>query len=70
MNTGVKDRVAQTVSAMHNLLDRPTGGRLGGTLWIAPVLLLTTTGRKSGKAHTTPLGYIQDGDRVILTAVT
>ena len=35
---------------------RRTGGKLGGTMRGLKVLLLTTTGRKSGKTYTTPLG--------------
>jgi deazaflavin-dependent oxidoreductase (nitroreductase family) len=31
-----------------------------------PTLLLTTTGRKSGKQYTTPLIYGQDGDRYLI----
>jgi deazaflavin-dependent oxidoreductase (nitroreductase family) len=31
-------------------------------------VLLTTTGAKSGKPHTTPLVYLQDGDRVVVFA--
>ncbi len=34
----------------------------------APVLLLTTIGRKSGKKRTSPLLYLADGDDVILVA--
>lgn len=39
-----------------------------GHLWRdgIPTLLLTTTGRKSGKATTTPLIYGQDGDRYMV----
>ena len=33
-----------------------------------PLLLLTTTGAKSGKRYTTPLMYIPDGDRLIIIA--
>ena len=33
-----------------------------------PLLLLTTTGAKSGKRHTTPLMYVRDGDRLIIIA--
>jgi deazaflavin-dependent oxidoreductase (nitroreductase family) len=33
-----------------------------------PVLLLTTTGRKSGKQHTTPLVYMPDGDAFVVIA--
>jgi deazaflavin-dependent oxidoreductase (nitroreductase family) len=44
-----------------------TGGE-DGHLWRdgIPTLLLTTTGRKSGKATTTPLIYGQDGDRYMV----
>ena len=33
-----------------------------------PLLLLTTTGAKSGKCRTTPMMYIPDGDRLIIIA--
>ena len=33
-----------------------------------PLLLLTTTGAKSGKRYTTPLMYIPDGDHLIIIA--
>jgi F420H(2)-dependent quinone reductase len=42
--------------ALHVWLYRLSGGRLGGTMRGFKVLLLTTTGRKSGKTYTTPLG--------------
>jgi deazaflavin-dependent oxidoreductase (nitroreductase family) len=32
------------------------------------LLLLTTTGAKSGRAHTTPLAYTRDGDRIVVIA--
>ena len=32
------------------------------------LLLLTSTGAKSGEPHTTPLGYSVDGDRIIVVA--
>jgi deazaflavin-dependent oxidoreductase (nitroreductase family) len=35
---------------------------------LPPVLLLTTIGAKSGRPHTTPLGYSTDGDRIIVIA--
>jgi F420H(2)-dependent quinone reductase len=31
-----------------------------------PILLLTTTGRRSGQARTTPVFYLRDGDRLII----
>lgn len=33
-----------------------------------PILLLTTTGRKSGKQRTTPLAYVSDGDSYVVIA--
>ncbi len=33
-----------------------------------PLLLLTTTGRRSGEARTTPMMYIPDGDRLLVIA--
>jgi deazaflavin-dependent oxidoreductase (nitroreductase family) len=48
---------------------RETGGDVGH-IWKedSTVLLLTTTGRKSGEQHTTPLIYAQDGDRYVIVA--
>jgi deazaflavin-dependent oxidoreductase (nitroreductase family) len=33
-----------------------------------PLLLLTTTGAKSGRSHTTPLACLEDGDRLVVFA--
>ncbi|GAB3654189.1 hypothetical protein GCM10027589_12740 [Actinocorallia lasiicapitis] len=41
---------------------RDNEGRVGGYFAGADLLLLTTTGARSGKAHTTPLAYFADGD--------
>ncbi len=43
-------------------------GRLFGSFRGAPVLLLTTVGRKSGKRRTTPLLYISEGNRLAIVA--
>ncbi len=45
---------------------RATRGRLMGKVGKAPVLLITTTGRKSGRLRTAPVCYLADGDRVIV----
>ena len=39
-----------------------------GTLVGMPVLLLTTTGRKTGKQRTTPLTFLHDGADLVLIA--
>jgi deazaflavin-dependent oxidoreductase (nitroreductase family) len=48
---------------------RETGGEVGH-IWKegSTVLLLTTTGRSSGKPRTTPLIYARDGDRYVIVA--
>ena len=45
-----------------------SGGRIGGKMGKVPVLLLTTTGRKTGKQRTLPLVYIMDGSAYVITA--
>ncbi|MBV9392670.1 MAG: nitroreductase family deazaflavin-dependent oxidoreductase, partial [Verrucomicrobia bacterium] len=44
------------------------GGKVGGPFEGANLLLLTTTGAKSGQRHTTPLVYLSDRDRMIIFA--
>lgn len=48
---------------------RETGGEVGH-IWRngSKTLLLTTTGRKTGKQTTTPLIYENDGDRYVIVA--
>ena len=55
-------------SRIHVFLYRASGGRIGGRFKAAPVLLLTTTGRKSGKRRTTPLLYGEDAGRYVIVA--
>jgi F420H(2)-dependent quinone reductase len=43
---------------------RLTRGRLMNSVGNAPVLLLTTTGRRSGQPRTAPVCFLQDGDLV------
>jgi deazaflavin-dependent oxidoreductase (nitroreductase family) len=45
---------------------RLSGGRIGGKVGEGPVLLLTTTGRKSGEPRTAPILYLAHGDAMIL----
>jgi deazaflavin-dependent oxidoreductase (nitroreductase family) len=48
---------------------RETDGEVGH-VWKegSTILLLTTTGRKTGEKHTTPLIYAQDGDDYVIVA--
>jgi deazaflavin-dependent oxidoreductase (nitroreductase family) len=60
---------AQRVATkLHMFVYRVTGGRLGGRMVGAPVLLLTTTGRKTGKQRTSPLLYLEDGENLVIVA--
>ncbi len=56
------------LSALHRAAYSASGGRLGKRLVGLPVLLLTTTGRRSGKPRTVPLTYFEDGDDIVLVA--
>jgi F420H(2)-dependent quinone reductase len=52
----------------HAWVLRTFKGRVLGSLNGAPVLTLTTPGRKSGQPRTMPLLYVRDGDRYVVIA--
>jgi deazaflavin-dependent oxidoreductase (nitroreductase family) len=54
----------------RNLIDefRSNKGKVGGMFEGAPLLLLTTTGAKSGEARVAPLAYTKDNDRFVIIA--
>ncbi|MBM4258650.1 MAG: nitroreductase family deazaflavin-dependent oxidoreductase [Deltaproteobacteria bacterium] len=47
---------------------RANQGKVGGQMAGMPMLLLTTTGAKSGQSITKPLVYSKDGDRMVIIA--
>ncbi|HEX4466528.1 MAG TPA: nitroreductase family deazaflavin-dependent oxidoreductase [Solirubrobacteraceae bacterium] len=47
---------------------RANDGKVGGPFEGAPVLLLTSTGAKSGERRTTPVVYQPDGNRMVIFA--
>jgi len=53
------------MTPLDRFVGRLTGGRLIA-LNLAPCLLLTTTGRRSGQPRTSPLLYAEDGDAFIV----
>lgn len=68
--TATEERIARPVmramSAVNTWIYRLSGGRIGARwMYGAPIMLLTTIGRKSGQKRTTPLLYIEDGQRVV-----
>lgn len=47
---------------------RSSGGKVSGQFAGAPMIIVTHTGAKSGRTHTTPLVYSKDGDRYVIIA--
>ncbi len=47
---------------------RANDGVLSGPMEGAPVLLLTTVGRKSGQRYTTPVGFVEGGGGLVVAA--
>ena len=47
---------------------RANAGRVGGNFEGAPMVIITTTGAKSGQPRTLPLVYLPDSDRVVIFA--
>lgn len=56
------------MTQVHEFWYRMTNGLIGGNVLGAHILLLTTTGRKSGKRYITPLLYLDDGDDLVIIA--
>ena len=65
----LKDRLGIAFNAFHRNVFLATNGRLMGKLIGMPALMLTTTGRRSGKRRQTMLtAPIHDDDRVVIVA--
>src|ERR1043166_4575413 len=58
----------KTMTGLHRLVNTVSGGRFGNRMMGAPVLFLTTVGRKSGKERVTPLLFLDDGDAKVIVA--
>ena len=59
--------VVKVMSSLNTWIYRASGGRIGARFpGGAPVLLLTTIGRKSGRPQTAPLLYLMDGDAYVV----
>lgn len=61
-------RLFKIAVAIHTTVYRLTGGRVGSSIGGMSMLILTTRGRRSGKAHVVPLGYLVDGDSYVVIA--
>jgi deazaflavin-dependent oxidoreductase (nitroreductase family) len=63
-----RTRSMEIIWKLHRVVYRVSGGRVGGTFGGAPVLLLITTGRRSGEPRPVTLTYFEDGDRLVVVA--
>lgn len=65
-------RFKRGFGTFHNAVYRMSRGRLMGTIMgtinRTPVLLLTTTGRRTGEARTVPLVYFEQGGSYVVAA--
>jgi deazaflavin-dependent oxidoreductase (nitroreductase family) len=65
----VNQTVLKLVTGLHKTIFKVSNGRVAGRGSGMPVLMLTTTGRKSGEPRTTMLtSPLQDGGRIMLVA--
>ncbi|HEX6480433.1 MAG TPA: nitroreductase/quinone reductase family protein [Ktedonobacteraceae bacterium] len=60
--------VLRVFSRIHITVYRWTGGIIGERLFGNRMLLLTTTGRKTGQPRTRPVAYLTDGDVLVIVA--
>lgn len=64
----MRDGTAKYLSAIHTALYRISSGWIGRRLVANDMLLLSTTGRVTGRPHTVPLLYLEDGRRYVVFA--
>lgn len=62
------DRTVRTLSRLHAIVYRATGGMIGRRLVDNDMLLLTTKGALTGSEHTVPLLFLRDDDRLVVVA--
>lgn len=59
----------QTMTGMNNVVYRLSKGRVAGRIPSgAPICLLTTVGRQTGRKRTVSLVYLEDGEDIVVVA--
>ena len=61
-------RVQRTFTRFNVFVYRLSGGKILGKMIGPPLLLLTTTGRKTGKPRTTPIGFLHENGEYLIAA--
>jgi F420H(2)-dependent quinone reductase len=61
-------KTIRLMGRIHRWLWSFTGRKFGNSVGEVPFLMLTTKGRKTGRARTTPVLYLQDGADFIIVA--
>ena len=56
------------IGTVHRWRYRMSRSKWGQTFFGSPILLLTTTGRRTGQPRTWPLTYLPEGERLIVVA--
>ena len=60
--------VIKVIGTVYRFIYRVSGGKLGKSFFGSPILLLTTTGRRTGRPRIWPLTYLAEGDCIIIIA--
>jgi F420H(2)-dependent quinone reductase len=61
-------KTIRLMGRIHRWLWSFTGRKFGNSMGEVPFLMLTTKGRKTGRARTTPVLYLLDGEDFIIVA--
>ena len=68
MASPLQNQMVKLFTGLHVFLYRTSGGKIWGSVGGNPVLMLTTTGRKTGKPRTTPVMYVHKDNEYLITA--
>lgn len=61
-----RPELTRRLTAAHGTLIRVTHGRLAVRWFGAPMMLLETSGRRTGRTRLTPLVYLRDGEDLVV----
>ncbi len=69
MRSALLKWVLKRANGLHVALYRMSGGTFANKIANLPILLIMTSGRKSGKSYTNPVVYIKDGQDYLVSAM-